>query len=420
MKLKKVALLSLTLIIFCLSVVLPVKAASPYNWKKYNYFVEDDVLYSMDGSTDIVVNEGDNVKVYIGSKVVLDSKEDPYKTTYIADPGREFGSENLILTNGKKGVVERWYNMEPIEPADRDSLKVDVLDKFELGKNVRYRITFKNDFDFTMRGVVLKCWLDSYTDHISNDKGGVNDSEDPKGIWFWFEDIKPGETIIVNGLVKCVKALPDGIKPGISARIMTMKRPAFKEATPGFIAMNTKEAETQQKVDEVISVGTKPKTEHVVIPHKKLEPKAGFEIIPGKDGSKDVVTTYTVDKQTGKVTPKTEEKNLVKPVDEQYRAKQTNKPTETVKPTERVKVTKKTATEAKPSSGKTVINNNVNQVAIKKLPNTEAAKSVSLKLNKILLVAGVSLIVVTTATFLYIFTYKKVYPGKKDSNRLEK
>lgn len=70
--------------------------------------------------------------------------------------------------------------------------------------------------------------------------------------------------------------------------------------------------------EETIYVGTKPTRERVTIPHETLEPKEGYTIVPGKDGSKDVVTTYTVDPKTSELTPKKYDENVVPAVDDSY------------------------------------------------------------------------------------------------------
>ncbi len=332
LKLSKALLLGLLAVIFCVSIITPAVIKAEYKYiQNHSYWIDvnNEVEWSADGSTDVfdTTTEPGKTIIIIGRRVDLETKEIPYETQYTADYNRDFGSENLTVTNGKKGVIKRFYVKETDSRLPGFNTGLSVSGKLDSSENrwkkgdiLKRILTVKNSNEFPVYDVQFAAGPVKALTYDSSDVRPT--AVDGRDLWFYFDKIeaKGSKTITISyRLTQDCDGTSD-FADDYHENPACSLRPSFKVSTPDYIAKNTKEQLVQQKEDEVVSVGVKPKTETIVIPHKKLEPKAGFEIIPGKDGSKDIVTTYTVDKQTGKVTPKVEEKNYVAPVDETYKA----------------------------------------------------------------------------------------------------
>ena len=321
-KIKRVISVFISVLVF-IGLVNPTVINAAISFKDTHFYeVDNTILWSADGSTDITEYDS-NLKatvIKVGSKVVLDSREEPFETHYIADNKRDYGSDNIVLDEGKTGLFERYYLKEKGQQKERYiAANFSTSGASKRGDQVGAYVKVTNLTNYPMYDVHVHAFPKEFLSYVSADMPGTPDP-DSGGAWFFFEKIDPKDTVVVN-VIYSLTSDCDSQQYSAGAAVGNSKaRPAFKEPTTGWIAMNTQEGVTRQKQDAVISVGTKPKTETITIPHKKLEPKAGFEIIPGKDGSKDVVTTYTVDPKTGQVTPKVEEKNYVAPVDETYKA----------------------------------------------------------------------------------------------------
>lgn len=105
-----------------------------------------------------------------------------------------------------------------------------------------------------------------------------------------------------NGTVTA-KVAVDG--KDVDTKTVTLKETAGKKGT------STSDEKTTPAVDEVIQVGTKPVTKESATPFKTIyeedkELEAGKKVVKqeGSAGSGSITITYTLNKQTGEVTPK--------------------------------------------------------------------------------------------------------------------
>ena len=116
-----------------------------------------------------------------------------------------------------------------------------------------------------------------------------------------------------NGTVTA-KVAVDG--KDVDTKTVTLKETAGKKGT------STTDENVTPAVDEVIQVGTKPVTKESATPFKTIyeedkELEAGKKVTKqeGSAGSGTIVTTYTLNKETGEVTPKEEKSD--KPAQDQ-------------------------------------------------------------------------------------------------------
>lgn len=87
---------------------------------------------------------------------------------------------------------------------------------------------------------------------------------------------------------------------------------------------------TERREGNTIFKGTREQIRRIVLEKKTLSPKTGFEILIGKNGYKDIVTTYRVNPETGGISPtdavRTVVRTVVEPIDDQYRLIPTKMP----------------------------------------------------------------------------------------------
>lgn len=76
---------------------------------------------------------------------------------------------------------------------------------------------------------------------------------------------------------------------------------------------------TERREGNTIFKGTKEQIRRIVLEKKTLPPKTGFEILIGRNGYKDIVTTYKVNPETGEISSTDMERNVIQPIDDQYR-----------------------------------------------------------------------------------------------------
>ena len=110
-------------------------------------------------------------------------------------------------------------------------------------------------------------------------------------------------------------------KVAVDGKEVDTKTVALKE-TAGKKGTSTSDEKITPAVDEVIQVGTKPVTKESATPFKTIyeedkELEAGKKVTKqeGSAGAGSIVTTYTLNKQTGEVTPKEEKSD--KPAQDQ-------------------------------------------------------------------------------------------------------
>lgn len=83
---------------------------------------------------------------------------------------------------------------------------------------------------------------------------------------------------------------------------------------------------TERREGNTIFKGTKEQIRRIVLEKKTLSPKMGFEILIGRNGYKDIITTYVVNPETGEISSTDMERNVVQPIDDQYRLIPTKMP----------------------------------------------------------------------------------------------
>lgn len=216
-----------------------------------------------------------------GSDVEVKTEDIPFNTTYTEDPELEFGQEKIVTEGvvGVKRTTKTYVTQKGVRTKDEPSIKEEVLkeavDKV-VARGSKSAVTTKD--------------LDYKTKY-------VEDKESEAG----------KKTVVTKG------------SKGHETTTITY---SFNSET-GEVTANEPKVEKTEPVDEVISVGTKPKveimeTEFKTEKRENKNLKKGEEKIiqAGVKGREIITTTYYLDPDTGEVKENKPSLEKVDPVNE--------------------------------------------------------------------------------------------------------
>lgn len=216
-----------------------------------------------------------------GSDVEVKTEDIPFNTTYTEDPELEFGQEKIVTEGvvGVKRTTKTYVTQKGVRTKDEPSIKEEVL------KEAVDKVVARGS-----KSAVATKKLDYKTTY-------VEDKESEAG----------KKTVVTKG------------SKGHETTTITY---SFNSET-GEVTANEPKVEKTEPVDEVISVGTKPKveimeTEFKTEKRENKNLKKGEEKIiqAGVKGREIITTTYYLDPDTGEVKENKPSLEKVDPVNE--------------------------------------------------------------------------------------------------------
>lgn len=216
-----------------------------------------------------------------GSDVEVKTEDIPFNTTYTEDPELEFGQEKIVTEGvvGVKRTTKTYVTQKGVRTKDEPSIKEEVL------KEAVDKVVARGS-----KSAVATKKLDYKTTY-------VEDKESEAG----------KKTVVTKG------------SKGHETTTITY---SFNSET-GAVTANEPKVEKTEPVDEVISVGTKPKveireTEFKTEKRENKNLKKGEEKIiqAGVKGRETITTTYYLDPDTGEVKENKPSLEKVDPVNE--------------------------------------------------------------------------------------------------------
>ena len=216
-----------------------------------------------------------------GSDVEVKTEDIPFNTTYTEDPELEFGQEKIVTEGvvGVKRTTKTYVTQKGVRTKDEPSIKEEVL------KEAVDKVVARGS-----KSAVATKKLDYKTTY-------VEDKESEAG----------KKTVVTKG------------SKGHETTTITY---SFNSET-GEVIANEPKVEKTESVDEVISVGTKPKveimeTEFKTEKRENKDLKKGEEKIiqAGVKGRETITTTYYLNPDTGEIKENKPSLEKVDPVNE--------------------------------------------------------------------------------------------------------
>ena len=289
-----------------------------------------------------------------GQDVDVAESDIAFKTVYTEDPELEFGQEKIVTEGvlGVKRTTKTYVTQKGVRTKDEPSIKEEVVkeavDKVVARgskaavetKELDYKTTYVEDKDSEAgkKTVVTKGSKGHETStvtHSFNSETGEVTSNEPK-----VEKTEPIDEVISVGTKPVVttkdldyktKYVEDKeseagkktvVTKGSKGHETTKITYRFNSET-GEVTANEPKIEKTESVDEVISVGTKPKveireTEFKTEKRENKDLKKGEEKIiqAGVKGRETITTTYYLDPDTGEVKENKPSLEKVDPVNE--------------------------------------------------------------------------------------------------------
>ena len=289
-----------------------------------------------------------------GQDVDVAESDIAFKTVYTEDPELEFGQEKIVTEGvlGIKRTTKTYVTQKGVRTKDEPSIKEEVLkeavDKVVARgsksavatKELDYKTTYVEDKESEAgkKRVVTKgskCHETSTVTHSFNSETGEVTANEPK-----VEKIESVDEVISVGTKPVVttkdldyktKYVEDKESEAGKKTVVTKGSKGHETTTitysfnseTGEVTANEPKVEKTESVDEVISVGTKPKVEIMETEFKSEKRenknlKKGEEKIiqAGVKGRETITTTYYLDPDTGEVKENKPSLEKVDPVNE--------------------------------------------------------------------------------------------------------
>ena len=289
-----------------------------------------------------------------GQDVDVAESDIAFKTVYTEDPELEFGQEKIVTEGvlGVKRTTKTYVTQKGVRTKDEPSIKEEVVkeavDKVVARgskaavetKELDYKTTYVEDKDSEAgkKTVVTKGSKGHETStvtHSFNSETGEVTANEPK-----VEKTEPVDEVISVGTKPIVttkdldyktKYVEDKESEAGKKTVVTKGSKGHETTTitysfnseTGEVIANEPKVEKTESVDEVISVGTKPKveimeTEFKTEKRENKDLKKGEEKIiqAGVKGRETITTTYYLDPDTGEVKENKPSLEKVDPVNE--------------------------------------------------------------------------------------------------------
>ena len=289
-----------------------------------------------------------------GQDVDVAESDIAFKTVYTEDPELEFGQEKIVTEGvlGVKRTTKTYVTQKGVRTKDEPSIKEEVLkeavDKVVARgsksavatKELDYKTTYVEDKESEAgkKTVVTKGSKGHETStvtHSFNSETGEVTANEPK-----VEKTEPVDEVISVGTKPIVttkdldyktKYVEDKESEAGKKTVVTKGSKGHETTTitysfnseTGEVIANEPKVEKTESVDEVISVGTKPKveimeTEFKTEKRENKDLKKGEEKIiqAGVKGRETITTTYYLDPDTGEVKENKPSLEKVDPVNE--------------------------------------------------------------------------------------------------------